>query len=114
MAKAKIPGPLERRHVVQRGLDPAHALRIAEVYLSQGRALEAIDFLRKADAADRLAELRREAVVAGDAFLLRAVATAIGATPARDEWRELAEAATAAGKDAYAAEARRQAERGGD
>lgn len=114
MAKSRIPGPLERRHLVERELSPAQALRIAEAYLAAERSVEAVDFLRKAGADERLEALWTEALESGDAFLLRAVATATGREPRREEWRALAEAATAAGKERYAVEAKRQAERGED
>jgi hypothetical protein len=108
----KIPDPLMRRHLIEREQPPAQALRLAEAYLEQDRALEAIEFLHKAGAEDRLVEIRRGAVESGDVFLLRELARLTGAEPERGEWRELAEAAGAAGKERYAAEARRQAERG--
>ena len=57
---------------------------------------------------------RRVAVAAGDVFLLRAVAEMRDEPPEREEWAALGTAATAAGKDRYAAEAGRQAERGED
>ena len=44
---------------------------------------------------------------------MRAVVGAMGNAPGRDEWLALAAAAEAAGKHRYAADARRQAERGG-
>ncbi len=81
MARSKIPGPLERRLLVERNLGEARALQIAEAYLAEGRSVEAVDFLRIGNAADRLRELRRQAVESGDAFLLRAVATATGEEP---------------------------------
>jgi len=112
MARSHIPGPLERRHLVERELTPQQAQRIAEAYLAEDRRFEAVDFLRKAGRAERLAELRAEAVETGDAFLLRAVATAQGEPPRAEEWSTLAAHADAAGKGRYAAEARRQAERG--
>ncbi len=112
MAKSKVPDPLERRHLVERELPPAQSLRLAEAYLAEGRALEAVDFLRKAGEKDRLSAVRAEAVAAGDSFLLRIVATALGEPPNRESWRQLAEAAEAAGKQCYAADARRQAARG--
>ncbi len=112
MAKSKIPDPLARRHLLERELPPAQALRLAEAYLAEGRALEAVDFLRKAGALDRLAALRAEAVAAGDSFLLRIVTTALGEPADRETWRRLAEAAAAAGKELQAADARRQAARG--
>ena len=114
MAKSKIPGPLERRHIVERKLGGAQALRHAEAYLAEGRHVEALDFLRLAGATERLEALRREAVESGDVFLLRSVAAAIGVEPEREEWLAVAEAAAAAGKDRYAVEARRQADRGED
>ena len=113
MSQAKIPGPLERRHLIERELAPAQALKTAEAYLAEGRAIEAVDFLAKLDDDGRLQELRREALEAGDFFLMRAVADAMGKAPDRDEWLALAAAAEAAGKQRYAADARRQAERGG-
>lgn len=111
MARRKLPKPLERRHLIERELPAAQALRIAEAYLEEGRRVEAIDFLAKAGARERLAELRAEAVGEGDVFLLRSAANALGEEPAAAEWRALAEAAEAAGKQRYAVEARRQAER---
>jgi hypothetical protein len=112
MAKNRIPDPLTRRHLVERALPEAEARAIADAYLAEGRTTEAVDFLRLANAHDRLRELRADAVSSGDAFLLRCVAQALPPPPQREEWRELAAAAEAAGKLRYAAEARRQAERG--
>lgn len=114
MARNVLPDPLQRRHLVERELPAAQALRTAEAYLAEGRMLEAVDFLRIAGAAERLAELRRGALEAGDLFLLRAVAAAAGEAPRHDEWDALARAAEAAGKLRYAADARRQLTRGGE
>jgi hypothetical protein len=113
VSRSKIPGPLERRHLIEREIAPAQALKTAEAYLAEGRALEAVEFLAKADDHERLEALRREAIEAGDVFLMRAVASAMGKPPERDEWLALAEAAEAAGKQRYAVDARRQAGRGG-
>ncbi len=110
MARSKIPDALERRHQIERELPPEKALQMAEAYLEEGRSVEAVEFLRKAGAAERLGELRQEALAAGDVFLLRAAATAAGAPPERHEWAALADEAARAGKDLYAHEARRQAE----
>ena len=112
MAKSKIPGAMERRHLIARQLTPAQALRYAEAYLADGRSLEAVDFLHKAGADERLEALWAEALESGDAFLLRAIAATTGREPRRDEWRALAEAATSVGKERYATEAKRQSERG--
>jgi hypothetical protein len=109
--KTAIPDPLERRHLVERQLEPSRALAIGEAYLAAGRGVEAVAFLRKAKAEDRLEALFQEAVAAGDAFLLREVALAFGREPSAADWRALAEAAAAAGRDRYAAEGRRQVER---
>jgi hypothetical protein len=112
VAKSRLPNPLERRHLIEREIPPAQALRIAVAYLEEGRAVESLEFLRKADARDRLTELRREAIEGGDAFLMRGVAVASGEPATREEWQALAEAASAAGKLHYAEEARRQTQRG--
>lgn len=111
MARKSIPDPLQRRVDLERKLDAARALRIAEGYLGAGRVQEAVAFLKKAGARERLEALRDEAVGAGDAFLLREVAGALGEPPTAEIWTALAEAAAAAGKERYAEEARRQAAR---
>ena len=112
MAKHGIPDPLVRRHLVEKQLPTDQARGIADAYLAEGRAEEAVDFLALAQDRERLGELRAKAVSSGDAFLLRQVARALGDEPQRDEWRRLAEAAHAQGKERYAREAQRQAERG--
>ena len=112
MAKSRLPNALDRRHVVERELAPAQALVFAEAYLEEGRTLEALDFLRKAGASERLAELRREAIATGDAFLFRSVAASSGQAPTREEWSALADAAAASGRRFYTEQARRQAQRG--
>jgi len=112
MAKGAIPDPLKRRHLVEEDLDPARATALAEAYLAEGRVPEALVFLEKAGARDRLAELRDAAVASGDVFLLRATASALGEEVEADAWGRAAEAAEAAGKALYAREARRQAQRG--
>ncbi len=114
MAKTKLPDPLMRRHLIERELAPAQAIKYAEAYLEEGRGIEAVDFFAKAEAVEPLEELRREAVRSGDVFLLRAIAAAIGVFPDRDEWHEVARGADAAGKERYATEARCLAEVGED
>ena len=111
MAKTTIPDPLERRHLIERVLEPSRALALAEAYRAEGRALEAIAFFKKANATSALEEICQQALREGDAFLLREAAQALGREPAAAEWRAVEEAAAAAGKDRYVAEARRQAER---
>ena len=114
MAKSKIPNAIERRHLIERDLKPAQALRYAEAYLAEGRDQDAIDFLVKAEASDELAAMRQRAIDSGDAFLYRVVCSAIGAETDRGEWRTLSEAARAAGRERYASEALQMAERGED
>ena len=111
MAKVAIPDPLERRHLIERPLEPARALAIAEAYRADGRALEAVAFLKKAGAAEALEATWQQALREGDAFLLREVAQALGREPDAAAWNALAETAAASGKDRYVAEARRQAQR---
>ncbi len=112
MGKSKLPGSIERRHLIERELSKAQALRYAEIYLAEGHDLDAIAFLVKAQATDQLDALRGRAIETGDAFLLRAVASETGAPPSAEEWKALAERAERAGKEHYATEALRQAERG--
>jgi CRISPR/Cas system-associated endonuclease Cas1 len=111
MAKKKLPDPLRRRHMVEREVDPGRALQIAEAYLEEGRTIEAVAFLVKAEAREQLAALREQAVREGDPFLLREISAALAEELDAATWQALAEAAGAAGKDRYAAEARRQAAR---
>lgn len=114
MAKSGIPNPLERRHLVERDLPADQALAIADAYLEAGRQDEAVAFLRKADAQERLQELADGAVAAGDVFLLTEVSRAQGREPESETWKRLAENARRAGKDAYADTAERHAHRSDD
>jgi hypothetical protein len=111
MASTAIPDPLTRRHLVERELAPDAALRLAEAYLAEDRRWEAIAFLMKAGARDRLAELREQATAEGDAFLVREVGRALGEETTTERWRAVAEAARAAGKERFAAQAQRMADR---
>ena len=112
VGKSKIPGPIERRHLIERELSSAQALRYAEAYLAEGRDVDAVAFLVKAEATEQLDALRARAIEAGDGFLLRTVASETGVPTEPEEWKALAEGATRAGKERYAAEALRQAGRG--
>ncbi len=114
MAKSKVPGPIERRHLIERDLSTAQALRYAEAYLEEGRDQEAIEFLVKAEAEEQLEAMRLRSIEAGDGFLFRMVSAAMDVTPDREQWRKLSEAAAAAGKERYASDALRLAERGED
>jgi hypothetical protein len=113
-ARPAIPDPLERRHLLERELDAATARGIAEAYLAEERGWDAIAFLQKAGARDLLEQLRDQAVRAGDAFLLREAARALGEDPGAEQWRALGEAARAAGKERYTALASRQVARAND
>jgi hypothetical protein len=111
MARAVLPDALARREWLERPLDAARALAVAEAYLAEERGTEAVAFLKKGGAVDRLRALCEEAIAAGDAFLLKESCRALGAEATAAQWRALREAALAAGKASYAAEAQRQAER---
>ena len=111
MARSAIPDPLERRHLIERDLAPDACTKLAEAYLAEGRTWDAIAFLGKAGATDRLAALREEAVVAGDTFLVRELSRALRDEVPAVRWRETAAAAESAGKERYAAQARQLAER---
>ena len=110
MAKSKIPLPLERRHLLQRDTSATQLLAIAEAYLEDDRQIEAVDFLKKAGASEKLEAMLEPATTSGDAFLLRAVASALGINPGAERWNRLQAVAEAAGKDLYADAARRHAE----
>ena len=109
MAKSVLPDPLARRHLIERELAPEQSLRTAEAYLAEGRTWDAIAFLAKAGASDRLRALRDEAIAAGDAFLVRELARSLREDVSTEQWLAVAGAAEAAGKTRYAAQARRLA-----
>lgn len=109
MAKSAVPNPLKRRHLIEEDLSEAKCLALADAYLEEGRANEAVAFLVKAGAEDRLDEMIREAIAAGDAFLVKQLADETGKDPGRDRWQATAEAAEQAGRVRYAEMARRHA-----
>lgn len=111
MSKRLLPDPLERRHLLEREIDPSRAAAIAGGYLEEERVAEAVAFLRRAGDRERLQALRQQAVEQGDLFLLRETAAALEAPPRAAEWAALAEAARRLGKERYAVQATRQAER---
>jgi hypothetical protein len=112
MAKSDIPDPLARRHLIEKDLDAAQSIALADAYLEAGRSSEAIPFLVKAGADDRLEEMMAEAVSEGDAFLLKQLAHVTRTDPGSARWLELADHAEAAGKLLYAESARRHARAG--
>jgi hypothetical protein len=107
VATRKLPGPIERRHLIERDLTAAQALQYAQAYLEEEQEVDAVAFLAKAGATEQLAALRARAIEAGDGFLLRVVASAMDAPARPEEWKALAEAAAHAGKQRYATEALR-------
>ena len=100
---------MTRRHLIEKELEPARSLAVAEAYLEAGRTTEAIIFLQKAGADDRLAELVEQAVTEGDTFLLKSIVDATQQDVAAERWRALAEAAGRSGRDRYAETALRYA-----
>jgi len=107
VASNQIPDAMARRHLLEKSLDAKQAIALADAYLEQGRVVEAIDFLAKAEASDRLESLVEPAIEAGDAFLFRAILEAQGVEESSPEhWQRLLEAAEAAGKTLYASLAR--------
>ncbi len=112
MAKTGIPDPLSRRHLVEKELDPSQAAAIAQAYLAEDRAVEAVVFLVKADAESELQALRERAIANGDAFLLKEVARESDVEPSSSDWQRLASRAEAAGLERHAELAHRQAKRG--
>ena len=105
-----IPNPMERRHLLEKPMDAKQALALADAYLEEDRDVEALDFLLKAEATDRLEALAERAIEKGDGFLLKAVLEAQGAdfhAPAK--WDRLAKSAEDAGKTLYADLAQRMA-----
>ncbi len=114
MAKGTIPNPLERRHLVERQLPSDQALAIAEAYLADDRRPEAVAFLAKAGAEERLDELTEFAVADGDGFLLSELARVRQREPEPELWARLEESARAAGKLSYAESAQRQTHRSED
>jgi hypothetical protein len=109
--KSALPDPLARRHELEKPLGAAEARAVGEAYLAQNRELEAIAFLKKANANDALEQLCRAAIERGDAFLLREANAALGREPDLASWQRLEGAAAMQGRDKYAAEAKRQVER---
>ena len=109
MAKTAIPDPLKRRHLIEQEIDTDQCLAIADAYQAEGRRFEALQFLVKAGASERIAALADEAVESGDAFLLKQIADAQSLEPGPERWAQLAAAADEGGFERYAELARRQA-----
>ena len=109
MARSKLPDPLAKRHLLEAELEPAKAKALADGYLALGREIEALDFLKRANATEAIEALQRAALERGDVFLLRRVAQVLGRDPSREQWQALASAASAAGRERDAETASRLA-----
>ena len=109
MAKAGIPDALKRRHLMEQESSEQQDLDLAEAYLAEGRVQEALIFLSKAGASDRLQELADQATTEGDAFLLKQIGDLTKQDYDASKWLSLAEAAESNGKSVYAEAARRHA-----
>ena len=109
MAKSLLPDPLRRRHLLEQDLDARQSLAIAEAYLQEGRDHEAVQFLAKAKAEEKLQALVDGAIASGDAFLLKQLGDAMSHEFEVAQWLALADAAEACGKARYAEMARRNA-----
>lgn len=109
MAKSVIPDPLRRRHLIEQELTEVQSLALADAYLAEDRVPEALAFLVKAGAREKMQALVDRAVADGDAFLLKQIADAMSEDPGTARWLAAAEAAESAGKLRYAEMARRHA-----
>ena len=114
MPPESVPSPLERRHLIEKDLPAEKRIALAEAYLAEGRAAEAVVFLEQAGARDRLETLAADAEASGDAFLFKAAFQALGDDPPSARWIALADNAERAGKLRHAETARRQATRHDD
>ena len=109
MAKNAIPDALKRRHLMEQEADEKQDLALAEAYLEEDRVQEALVFLFKAGATDKLEELADRAVAEGDTFLLKQIGDFLAHEYKSEVWLSLADSAEANGKALYAEAARRQA-----
>ena len=105
----KLPDPLARRHLLEGDLDSVKALAYGEAYLEAGREVEAVDFLGVAEANELLAGLQVAAVERGDVFLMRIASAALSDEPSSERWTQLADVASAAGRERDAETGRRLA-----
>ncbi len=78
--------------------------------MEQDRIFEAVAFLQKAGAQEKLLEIGHSAIADGDVFLFRTICETTGEDADASDWSQLADAAEASGKTMYAAEARRQSQ----
>ncbi len=109
MAKSQIPNPMARRHLIEREMTAERSRAVADAYLAEGRASEALAFVAKAEDWALAGELADRAVAEGDAFLLTQLAAILPEPPDAARWLELADVAEGLGKARYAEMARRAA-----
>jgi len=105
---------MARRHLLEKEMEPAQALALADAYMADGRVSEAVIFLVKAGADERIDEVMEQAVRDGDAFLLKQIVDASRRECGPERWLALAEVAESAGKQRYAEMARRHARSSGE
>jgi len=87
----------KRRILYGRGQEDRRAA-VAAALVARGRLAEALEFLERTRDERLLAEVRRRAVLAGDAFALSRAAQILKAEPDPSEWRALATRAELAGR----------------
>ena len=98
-----LPRPLARRELLYSSDTPREVLvGLAEAYLAQGLAFDAVDFYVRAKDRAGLEKMRGVAVDAGDAFILRKVHEAAPDLVSAADWQALGEHAKQLGKETYA------------
>ena len=88
---------------------PADLIRLGRRFLEEGWLNDAVDFFKKAEDQQGLADVRALAIEQGDVFLLRQLLRAGAPAAAEDEWKQIGERAFALGKLQFAREAYRMA-----
>ena len=86
---------VERRRILYARDGKDRIAAAAGSLLQAGRIAEALEFLERAKDQALLADARRRAVDAGDAFALKRACSILGAEASPDEWRSLAARAEA-------------------
>jgi hypothetical protein len=81
---------LERRRILYARDGQARIAAAARSLLEAGRVAEALEFLERAKDPALLADARRRAIDAGDAFALKRACSILGSDASPDEWRALA------------------------
>lgn len=93
-----LPDPLTRRTILYGGdAAPEDLKRYAALYREAGRLTDSLEFYFQAQDAEGLADIQREAVRSGDAFLAARWEQLTGQAIPPERWAELAENALVAG-----------------